>query len=198
MSGSVGEITKLLRAASAGDRAASDELFTSVFQELRALARLHRRRWNGNETLNTTALINEVYLRLANQTLASFQDRVHFFATASRAIRQILINYAERATADKRGGNALRVTLTGLSQHEDSTLDDLLHINALLGRLEDTNPRHCRLFEYRVFGGMTIDEAAIALDVSAATVKRDWTVVSAWLFSEMNATKSEQESGRTS
>ncbi|MGB5629986.1 MAG: ECF-type sigma factor, partial [Woeseiaceae bacterium] len=127
MSGSVGEITKLLRAASAGDRAASDELFTSVFQELRALARLHRRRWNGNETLNTTALINEVYLRLANQTLASFQDRVHFFATASRAIRQILINYAERATADKRGGNALRVTLTGLSQHEDSTLDDLLH-----------------------------------------------------------------------
>ena len=123
---------------------------------------------------------------------------MHFFATASRAIRQILINYAERATADKRGGNALRVTLTGLSQHEDSTLDDLLHINALLGRLEDTNPRHCRLFEYRVFGGMTIDEAAIALDVSAATVKRDWTVVSAWLFSEMNATKSEQESGRTS
>ena len=189
MSGSVGEITMLLRAASSGDREASDELFSSVFQELRAIARSHRQRWNGNDTLSTNALINEAYLRLANQTLASFHDRVHFFATASRAMRQILINYAERASAEKRGGNPMRVTLTGLSLSEDNTLEDLLHIDALLDRLESTNPRHCRLFEYRVFGGMTIDEAASALNVSPATVKRDWTVVSAWIFSEVSTEK---------
>jgi RNA polymerase sigma factor (TIGR02999 family) len=185
MSNSDGEITKLLQAASAGDREANNELFRSVFQELRVIARSHRRRWSGNDTLNTTALINEAYLRLANRTLANYQDRVHFFATASRAMRQILINYAERVTSQKRGGNPVRVTLTGLSLSEDNTLDDLLHINTLLDRLEDTNPRHCRLVECRVFGGMTFEEAAAALDVSTATVKRDWTVVSAWLFSEI-------------
>lgn len=187
MSSSDGEITKLLQAASAGDREANDQLFRSVFQELRIIARSHRRRWSGNDTLNTTALINEAYLRLANQTLANYQDRVHFFATASRAMRQILINYAERVSSQKRGGNPVRVTLTGLSLSEDDTLEDLLHINTLLDRLEESNPRHCRLFECRVFGGMTIDEAASALDVSPATVKRDWTVVSAWLFSELKA-----------
>jgi len=191
MSSSDGEITKLLQAASAGDREANDELFRSVFQELRVIARSHRRRWRGNDTLNTTALINEAYLRLANRTLANYQDRVHFFATASRAMRQILINYAERISSQKRGGNPVRVTLTGLSLSEDNTLEDLLHIDTLLVRLEDSNPRHCRLFECRVFGGMTIDEAAAALDVSPATVKRNWTVVSAWLFSEIKKQRRE-------
>jgi RNA polymerase sigma factor (TIGR02999 family) len=191
MSSGDGEITKLLQAASAGDREANDELFRSVFQELRVIARSHRRRWSGNDTLNTTALINEAYLRLANRTLANYQDRVHFFATASRAMRQILINYAERVSSQKRGGNPVRVTLTGLSLSEDNTLEDLLHIDMLLDRLEDSNPRHCRLFECRVFGGMTIDEAAAALDVSSATVKRDWTVVSAWLFSELKKQRRE-------
>ena len=185
MSSSDGEITKLLQAASAGDREANNELFRSVFQELRVIARSHRRRWSGNDTLNTTALINEAYLRLASRTLANYQDRVHFFATASRAMRQILINYAERVSSQKRGGNPVRVTLTGLSLGEDNTLEDLLQINTLLDRLEDSNPRHCRLFECRVFGGMTIEEAATALEVSPATVKRDWTVVSAWLYSEL-------------
>jgi len=185
MSSSDGEITKLLQAASAGDREANNELFRSVFQELRVIARSHRRRWSGNDTLNTTSLINEAYLRLASRTLANYQDRVHFFATASRAMRQILINYAERVSSQKRGGNPVRVTLTGLSLGEDNTLEDLLHINTLLDRLEDSNPRHCRLFECRVFGGMTIEEAATALEVSPATVKRDWTVVSAWLYSEL-------------
>lgn len=191
MSSSDGEITKLLQAASAGDREANDELFRSVFQELRVIARSHRARWSGNDTLNTTALINEAYLRLASRTLANYQDRVHFFATASRAMRQILINYAERVSSQKRGGNPVRVTLTGLSLSEDNTLEDLLHINTLLDRLEGSNPRHCRLFECRVFGGMTIDEAAAALDVSSATVKRDWTVVSAWLFSELKKQRGE-------
>ncbi len=181
----IGDITRLLRSASDGDPDASNELFETVYHELRKIARAHRRNWSGNETLNTSALINEAYLRLAGKALPEFRDRTHFYATAARAMRQILINYAERVATAKRGGNAVRVTLSGLSLDEGDTLDDLLHIDELLGALEKNNVRHCRLVEYRVFGGMTIEEAAAALDVSPATVKRDWSVVSAWLFSEI-------------
>lgn len=99
----VGNITRLLQEASAGNRQASDALFESVYHELRAIAGAQRRRWSGNETLNTTALINEAYVRLANQTLAGYRDRSHFFATASKAMRQILVNYAERLATAKLG-----------------------------------------------------------------------------------------------
>ncbi len=185
MSGA-GNITRLLREASAGDRQASADLFETVYRELRTIASAHRRRWNANATLNTTALINEAYLRLASHTMAGYHDRSHFFATASKAMRQILINYAERFAAAKRGGNQVRVTLAGLSIDDDRALEDLIHINALLTQLEADNPRRCRVFECRVFGGMTIDETAAAVGVSPATVKRDWTVVSAWVFSELS------------
>lgn len=185
----IGDITTLLRSASAGDPDASNELFETVYHELRNIARAHRRNWHGNETLNTSALINEAYMRLAGKALPEFRDRTHFYATAARAMRQILINYAERVTAAKRGGNAMRVTLSGLSLDDADTLDELLHIDQLLGALEKSNVRHCRLVECRVFGGMTIDETAAALEVSPATVKRDWAVVSAWLFSEIKARK---------
>lgn len=184
MSG-VANITRLLQEASAGNRQASDALFESVYHELRAIAGAQRRRWSGNETLNTTALINEAYVRLADQNLAAYRDRSHFFATASKAMRQILINYAERLATAKRGGNPMRITLTGLSLRDDHAIEELLQIDALLKQLDASNPRHCQVFECRVFGGMTVDETAAALDVSAATVKRDWAVVSAWIFSEM-------------
>lgn len=183
---SVGNITQLLQEASAGNRQASDALFESVYRELRIIAKAQRRRWSGNDTLNTTALISEAYVKLANSALTDYRDRSHFFATASRAMRQILINYAERVGAAKRGGNPLRVTLSGLALRDENTLEELLQIDKLLNQLEDNNPRHCRVFECRVFGGMTIDETATALDVSAATVKRDWAVVSAWLYSEVS------------
>ena len=186
MSGA-GDITRLLQKASAGDRQASSDLFETVYRELRVIASAHRRRWNGNETLNTTALINEAYVRLANQTMSRYRDRSHFFATASKAMRQILINYAERFSAAKRGGDQVRVTLAGLSLEDDRALEELMHIDALLKQLEESNPRRCRIFECRVFGGMTIDETSEAVDVSPATVKRDWAVVSAWIFSELGA-----------
>ena len=179
------DITQLLELASTGDRQASDALFESVYNELRTIARAHRRRWRGNDTLNTTALISEAYVKLANRSLDNYRDRAHFFATASRAMRQVLINYAEKLATAKRGQNPMRVTLSGLSAQDDNTIDELLHIDALLNKLEDDNPRYCRLFECRVFGGMTIDETAAALAVSPATVKRDWTVVSAWMLAEM-------------
>lgn len=180
-----GQITSLLRLASDGDGQASDRLFDSVYQELRTIARAQRRRWHGNRTLNTTALINEAYLKLAGGSLDSYRSRSHFFATASKAMRQVLINYAERVATSKRGGNALRVTLSGHMPIEDDALDEMLQLNEFLVELEKTNPRHCRLVECRVFGGMTIQETAEALDVSPATVKRDWALLSAWIFREM-------------
>lgn len=179
------DITRLLQAASGGDQESSEALFEAVYRELRAIAKAQRRRWSGNETLNTTALIHEAYVRLANKELASYADRTHFFATASKAMRQILINYAERIATAKRGANPVRLTLTDFASTDEATFDDLLQINGVLERLEQENPRHCHLFECRVFGGMTIDETATALGVSPATVKRDWTVLSAWVFREM-------------
>lgn len=173
--------------ASAGDQNANDALFDSVYHELRTIARAHRRRWHGNNTMNTTALIHEAYLKLAGGQLADYRGRSHFFATASKAMRQVLVNYAERAATAKRGGDAMRVTLSGHMAVTDDTLDDLLVMNEVLVRLEETNARHCRLFECRVFGGLTIDETAVALDVSPATVKRDWSLLSAWVYREMNA-----------
>ena len=178
-------ITRLLKAATAGDQESSDALFKAVYAHLRAIAKSNRRRWSGNHTLNTTALINEAYIRLADGELASYSDRAHFFATASKAMRQILINYAERLAAAKRGANPVKVTLTDFAAADESTFDDLLHINEVLQELEDSNPRHCKLFECRVFGGMTIEETANALDISPATVKRDWSLLNAWVFREM-------------
>ena len=101
-------------------------------------------------------------------------------------MRQILINYAERIATAKRGANPVRVTMTDFAASDAATFDDLLQINSVLEQLEESNPRHCRLFECRVFGGMTIEETATALDISPATVKRDWSVLSAWVFREMN------------
>ena len=189
------DITQLLQAASAGDRPASDALFEAVYQELRTIAKAHRRRWHGNETLNTTALIHEAYVRLAKPELASYVNRSHFFATASKAMRQVLISYADRIAAAKRGGNPMRVTMTDFASADEATFDDLLQINTVLEQLEDTNARHCRLFECRVFGGMTIDETAEALGISPATVKRDWTVLSAWVYREMNKDQANADFG---
>lgn len=179
-------ITRLLQLAADGDKCASESLFASVYRELRVIARSHRRRWNGNDTLNTTALIHEAYLKLAGKDLASYQSRSHFFATASKAMRQVLMNYAERISTAKRGGGALRVTLSGHIPVTDDAVDELLAMNQVLEQLEKTNERHCRLFECRVFGGMTIQETATALDVSPATVKRDWALLSAWVYRELN------------
>lgn len=180
------EITRLLQLASDGDERASESLFDLVYRELRVIARSHRRRWNGNATLNTTALIHEAYLKLAGGNLAGYESRSHFFATASKAMRQVLMNYAERVSAAKRGGGALRVTLSGHMPVTDDTVDELLAMNQVLERLEESNERHCRLFECRVFGGMTINETAKALHVSPATVKRDWALLSAWVYRELN------------
>lgn len=189
------DITRLLKEASSGNREAHNDLFDAVYEELRSIARAHRRRWTGNDTLNTTALIHEAYVKLANGELAEYRDRTHFFATASKAMRQILVNYAERNAAAKRGGNLKHVTLSDNLSGADESLDDILIIEELLVQLESQSERQCRIFECRVFGGMTIDETAAALDVSAATVKRDWSLVSAWAYREVARSKAAAQLG---
>lgn len=181
-----GEITGLLRAAAAGGEQADDELFGHVYKELRKIARAHRHNWRGNDTLNTTALINEAYIKLADQSDADYQDRTHFFATASKAMRHILINYAERRNAAKRGSGLEELCIDDLQLADDEAVEDLLELNTLLQQIEGDSPRRCRIAECRVFGGMTISETGQALGISPATVKREWSLLSAWLYREIH------------
>lgn len=176
-------ITVLLAAARGGDLDASAALFSAVYTELQTLARSHRRRWRGNPTMNTTALIHEAFLKLAGP--AEFANRRHFFATASKAMRQVLVNYAEQQKASKRGGEAVRVTFDEATLASDVSADELLDLHRLLTKLEAEDPRRCRIVECRVFGGMTIEEVAEALSISPATVKREWQVASARIYREL-------------
>jgi RNA polymerase sigma factor (TIGR02999 family) len=182
-------ITLLLDAARRGDIKATDALFTAVYAELQKLARSHRRRWRGNETMNTTALIHEVFLKLAGQKPGDFANRIHFFATASKAMRQVLVNYAEQQGAAKRGGEALRITLDEATLAAQVSADELLDLHRLLTKLEADNPRRCHIVECRVFGGMTVEEVAEVLSVSPATVKREWQVASAQIYRQLDAGK---------
>ncbi|MEM8814259.1 MAG: ECF-type sigma factor [Pseudomonadota bacterium] len=184
-------ITVLLDAARRGEQDAADDLFAAVYDELRKLARANRRRWRGNETLNTTALIHEVYLKIAGQQSLDWQNRTHFYATAAQAMRQVLINYAERARADKRGGGVAPVTVTDSNAMSASTAEELLLLTEHLAPLEEDNPRRCRIVECRVFGGMTIKETALALGISEATVKREWQIAAAMLRRNMAETDDE-------
>lgn len=166
----------------------------SIYRELRQIAKIHRRKWSGNATLNTTALIHEAWLKL-NPANADFNDKTHFFATAARAMRQVLINYAERNQAQKRCSPVLTEECNIFSDAAEVTLDELLFINDLLSRLEVQNPRACRILECRIFGGMTNEETACALDVSVSTVKREWLLLSTWLYHELNTNSDSNTNG---
>lgn len=176
------DITTLLHAARHGDAAATDRLFSRVYAELKTLARANRRRWQGNETLNTTSLIHEVFIKFSGGQAPSFESRTHFFATASKAMRQVLVNYARAQRTTKRGGGALQVELKEAHLKTEATVDELLAIDELLAGLEAKSPRRCRVVECRVFGGMSVPETAEALGISRATVKRDWQLATVELY----------------
>ncbi len=182
-----GEVTRLLETIRSGDRRQLDRLFDVVYGELRRLARSNRRRWQGNRTLNTTALIHEVYLKLASPGRLDWQSRAHFFGTAARAMRQVLINYAERARAAKRGSGEEPLALEEEDAPFSGSVEDALALHEALGKLEQLSERQCRVVECRFFAGMDVEETAEALDVSAVTVKRDWRAASAWLHRELSA-----------
>lgn len=186
------DVTGILRAIRDGDREAIDDLFQSLYEELRNVARQQRRRWEGNYTLNTTALIHETYLKLVDQEEADWRDRSHFYATAATAMRHILVNYAERRKAAKRGGGQTRVPLSEVERAPGEpnpvsaeTATEVLALHGALERLEKLSERQCRVVECRFFAGLPIPETATALGVSSATVKRDWAAASAWLYREL-------------
>lgn len=177
------DITALLKGATEGDQVAADRLFLVIYDELRIIAKSHRRRWTGNETLNTTALIHEAFVKLDGQ--AHWNSRTHFYATAAKAMRHILVNYAEKKRAGKRGGGVADLPLDEVLVVGDEAVDDALELHQALEQLENDRPRWCRIVECRFFGGMSIEETARALEISPATVGREWRLASAWLFQRL-------------
>jgi RNA polymerase sigma factor (TIGR02999 family) len=180
------QVTDLLQAARAGDHAALDRVFSIVYEELRGLAHAQRRRWHGDYTLDTTALVHEAYLKLVDQRSSSFKDRGHFMAVAAKAMRHILVNYAERRRAAKRGGGAERVPIEEFNPVSEESAEEVLALHDALERLAGFNERQARVVEARFFAGLPIEDTAEALGISPATVKRDWNLASAWLHREIN------------
>ena len=184
-------LTALLTAVEQGDRAALEACFPLLYEELRAIARRQRRAWQGNATLNTTALLHEAYLKIVNQEQPGITSRDHFFAIAATAMRHILCTYARDQNRQKRGGGAYRVSLSqldhvaGSDAFSDDAADQLAELGDALNRLAHIDKRYTQVVECRFFAGLSIDETAAALDVSPATVKRDWAFARAWLLREM-------------
>jgi RNA polymerase sigma factor (TIGR02999 family) len=175
------DITRVLDQLSNGDPEALDRLLPAVYDQLRGLARRELRRERPDHTLNATALVHEAYLKLVQLDRISWQGRAHFFGAAAQAMRRILIGYARKRNAEKRGSGADHVSLEDVVVAAREAPADLLALDDALTRLEAVDPRQARVVECRYFAGMSVEETAAALDVSPATVKRDWTVARAWL-----------------
>ena len=180
------DITALLKAAQEGDRAALDALFPIVYDELHRLAKVQRRRWHGDYTVNTTALIHEAYLRFVQQGRVNVHERRHFFVLAAKVMRHILGGYARRQQALKRGGDVDKVSLDeadNVLNHlvPPESADDLVALDEALRKLEQVNERQARVVECRFFAGLPVTETAEVLGISVATVKRDWRFARAML-----------------
>jgi len=181
-----GRVTELLRAATGGNREALDELMPVVYRELRRLAGAQLKSERPHHTLQATALANEAYLRLVDQGSVDWQNRAHFFAVAARVMRRILVDYARRRRADKRGGDAGQVTLSEVAEAPTPGGEvDVVALDVALGKLAALEPRYGEIVELRYFGGLSIEETAEGLGISKATVKRDWATARAVLYREL-------------
>lgn len=181
-----GDFAAKVRRARAGDAAALEEVMPLVYEELRRIAARQMNRERPDHTLQPTALVHEAYLRLFEGPL-EVNDRAHFLALAARVMRRLLINHAEARRADKRGGDAPHVTLSGaenVAEAEPAT--EVLMLDAALQRLAEFDRRAAEIVEMRYFGGMTLEEVARATDLSPATIKREWTAARAWLRRELS------------
>lgn len=175
------EVTQLLVDWSNGDRAALDKLLPLVNAELRRLAARYMRRENPGHTLQTSALVNEAYLRLINQQHVRWQNRAHFFGIAAQLMRRILIDHARKGQYAKRGGGALKVSLDEAAATTEACAAELLAVDEALERLTVMDARKGRIVELRFFGGLTEDETAEVLGISSPTVQREWRAAKAWL-----------------
>jgi RNA polymerase sigma factor (TIGR02999 family) len=179
------DTTALLRDARAGSREAFDRLFGHVYEELRRVAHHRLQHHRRGETLSTTALVHEAYLRLVDQTAVEALDRAHFLALAARAMRFVLVDYARARLAKKRGGGDQAVPLEAVQVAADERAADVLSLHEALDTLAVRDERLSRMVEYRFFGGLTYDEIAEITGCSVPTVKRDWGRARAWLYHSM-------------
>ena len=184
------DVSALLLEWREGDAAALERLVPLVYAELKKVAGAHLRHEQAGHSLQATALVHEVYLRLVNVTRMTFESRAHFMAVAARLMRQILVDHARRKLAGKRGGRATMESLDGVSPEVNAvspTNIDVLALDEALGELASFDPQQCRIVEMRFFAGLTIDETATAIGISTATVEREWAVAKAWLYEQLSA-----------
>ncbi len=186
MTPSAEKVTQLLTAWSEGNDSALTQLTPLIYEDLRRLAHRYMQGQRPDHTLQTTALVSEAYLRLADQTHPAWQTRAHFFAVAARAMRQILVNYATAARAEKRGGGAQKVALDEGALVSPAQSREIIELHEALERLAALDPRKAQVVELKYFGGLNYKEIAEVLKISAITVRRDWEFARAWLYGELH------------
>jgi RNA polymerase sigma-70 factor, ECF subfamily len=179
-------VSQLLRAWSDGDKTALDRLTPIVYKELRSLARRYLRRELAGHSLQTTALVNEAYIRLVDYTRMKWQDRAHFFAVSAQLMRRILVEHARRHNL-KRGGGVPHVPLDEVAVVGGARAADVVALDEAIDALAQIDARKARVVELRFFGGLSVEETAEALSVSPVTVLRDWSTDKAWLYREMSS-----------
>ena len=180
------EITTLLQAHSAGNPDALDELIPLVYAEMHKMARGRLINERPDHTYSATALVHEAYLKLADFNRIDWRSRNHFFAIASQVMRNLLVDYAVKRKAEKRGGNNQKITLGSVHLSTETNLDEIITIDEALKKLEQLDERQAKVVECRFFGGLTIEETANALGISEPTVSRDWKMARAWLNRELS------------
>ncbi len=180
------DVTQLLIAWSDGDKSALDKLMPLVYEELRRLAHHYMSRERAGHTLQTTALINDAYLRLVNRKSVHWQNRAHFFAICAQLMRTILVDHARARGYKKRGGGARPVELDEAMVVSQERAAEVVALDEALTELEALDPKQGRIVELRFFGGLSIEETAKVLHLSPATIKREWSTAKAWLYRELN------------
>jgi RNA polymerase sigma factor (TIGR02999 family) len=190
MAASQHEVTELLRQWRNGDKEALHKLTPLVYEELHRLAHQYIRRERPGHTLQTTALVNEAYLRLVEQKDVEWQSRAHFFAVSAQVMRHILVDYARQHASAKRGGKVERVTLDDKATVSRKRASELVALDEAMQALEEIHPRRSQVVELRYFGGLNNKEASEVLKVSEATIERDWRFAKAWLYRELSSSDS--------
>jgi RNA polymerase sigma factor (TIGR02999 family) len=188
-------VTQLLLAWGRGDEAARDKLIPLVYDTLRRIAHYHLRGERAGHTLETTALINEAYLKLVEQSV-SWQSRAHFFGIAARLMRELLVDHARARQRLKRGGDRQQISLTAAAGMAQEQTVDLLALDEALATLAEVDRQRSRIVELRFFGGLTIEETAQVMGISTPTVERGWRAARAWLHTELSPSISKHESRR--
>ncbi len=184
--GSTYPVTDLLARWSQGDSSARDALIPLVYEELRRVASRCLQGQRADHTLQPTALVHEAYLRLVKSSSSTYQDRTHFFAVAATMMRQILVDHARKHAAAKRGGNAITVAIADDIAAPGQAVADLLALDEAMQRLAALDSRQCRIVELRFFGGLSIEETSRVVELSPATVKREWATARIWLHRAMS------------